>query len=65
MRLVKNVELPKAPCPCRDNLRNFLMEFGPLGVGSIVECDCGKHYVLGETAGVGFWWTQSDVRQAT
>lgn len=57
MILIKRTE---PPCACTTKLWDFYAvladEGTTLGVGSVVECDCGAHYVLSESQYDGKFW---------
>lgn len=49
-----------APCLCNIKRDQFLAQrqqsgFADLGVGSVVECDCGAQYMLSEDVGTRVW----------
>lgn len=61
MKLIKQVD---PPCPCQIKIHEFSLtqvdENGNsiLGVGSVVECDCGQHWVYMDFPGQGKVWVR-------
>lgn len=61
MKLIKQVD---PPCPCQIKIHEFFLtqvdENGnsTLGVGSVVECDCGQHWVYMDFPGQGKVWVR-------
>lgn len=59
MKLIKAVE---PPCPCMVKLWEFYNTQvddngnATLGIGSIVECDCGQEYTFSDTQRDGKFW---------
>lgn len=61
MKLIKKVE---PACPCLIKIYDFIQdqfdEHGNslLGVGSVVECDCGQHWQLQDFRSQGKQWVR-------
>jgi hypothetical protein len=56
---MKLIHHAKDPCRCHDKLEEYekgLAEGVVLGVGSIVECDCGERYKLIDDQREGPFW---------
>jgi hypothetical protein len=57
MKVVHHVN---PPCDCHPKIEQFALERAdaghPLGLGSIVECDCGQEYRLTDSQRDGAHW---------
>lgn len=55
------------PCSCTEKLWDYLIELQGqhgtvLGIGSIVECDCGQRWTLSESQRDGRFWVKRVLR---
>lgn len=61
---MKVIERVEPPCPCPSKLWDFYNSQADddgraaLGLGSVVECDCGQAYTLSESQRDGRYWVK-------
>jgi hypothetical protein len=57
---LKLIHVAPVPCPCYIKLEAFDKQYAdrPLGVGSVVECDCGQRYTLTDSQREGPAWVK-------
>lgn len=57
--MIKVIVAAPVPCPCYDKLAVFDRDTTlKLGIGSIVECDCGQRYTLADSQRDGQHWVK-------
>lgn len=57
--MIKVIKAAPVPCPCHQKLAQFDQDTTlTLGVGSIVECDCGTQYTLADSQRDGLHWVK-------
>lgn len=57
--MIKVIHAAPIPCRCYDKLAVFDQDTTlKLGIGSIVECDCGQRYTLADSQREGQHWVK-------
>lgn len=60
---MKLIEMPQPRCDCHTKAMEFFKAHGEVWpLGTVIECDCGKQFVLRDDQRDGLYWHQTIIK---